>query len=125
MIQVSTRGDWSKTTSFLERCLNVLKLGQLDSYGRLGVSVLENATPKDTGNTASSWYYQIVRTSNGVAIEWNNSNLKEGIPVVILLQYGHGLHQGGYVEGIDFINPALRPVFDQIAEDAWKELENG
>ena len=125
MIQVSTRGDWSKTTSFLERCLNVLKLGQLDSYGRLGVSVLENATPKDTGNTASSWYYQIVRTSNGVAIEWNNSNLKEGIPVVILLQYGHGLHQGGYVEGIDFITPALRPVFDQIAEDAWKELENG
>ena len=125
MIQVSTRGDWSRTSSFLERCLNVLKMGELDKYGRLGVSVLENATPKDTGNTASSWYYQINRTSKGVAIEWNNSNLKEGIPVVILIQYGHGLHQGGYVEGIDFINPALRPVFDQIAEDAWRELENG
>lgn len=125
MIKFSTKGDWSRTNSFLERCLNVVKLGQLDKYGRLGVSVLQNATPKDTGNTAGSWYYQIVRTGKGARIEWLNSNLKDGIPIVILLQYGHGLHQGGYVDGIDFINPALRPVFDQIAEDAWKELDNG
>ena len=125
MVRFSTRGDWSKTTSFLERCLNIVKLGEFDRYGRLGVQLLQNATPKDSGNTANSWYYQIVRTDTGSRIEWLNSNLSEGIPVVILLQYGHGLHQGGYVQGIDFINPALKPVFDEMAEHMWEELTNG
>ena len=125
MIKFSTTGDWSRTNSFLERCLNIAGLGELDRYGRYGVDVLKAATPKDSGETADSWYYQIVRTRGGTRIEWLNSSMNEGIPIVILLQYGHGLRQGGYVEGIDFINPALRPVFDQIADAAWKELTNG
>lgn len=124
MIEVSVKGDWSKTNNFLERALNVVKLGQLDRYGRLGVNALSSATPKDSGKTASSWYYRIVRQYGGVKIEWLNSSQNQGVPIAILLQYGHGLHQGGYVEGIDYINPAMRPVFEEIAETAWKELTN-
>lgn len=124
MIKFSTKGDWSRTNSFLERALNVVKLGELDRYGREGVRVLSEATPKRSGKTASSWYYRINRTNSGVKIEWLNSSQNQGIPIVILLQYGHGFQNGGYVEGIDFINPALKPVFDDIAENAWKELTN-
>lgn len=124
MIEVSVKGDWSKTNNFLEKALNVVKLGQLDRYGRLGVNALSSATPKDSGKTASSWYYRIVRQHGGVKIEWLNSSQNQGVPIAILLQYGHGLHQGGYVEGIDYINPAMRPVFEEIAETAWKELTN-
>lgn len=124
MIEVSVKGDWSKTNNFLEKALNLVKLGQLDRYGRLGVNALSSATPKDSGKTASSWYYRIVRQHGGVKIEWLNSSQNQGVPIAILLQYGHGLHQGGYVEGIDYINPAMRPVFEEIAETAWKELTN-
>lgn len=124
MINVSVKGDWSKTNNFLEKALNVIKLGQLDRYGRWGVEALAAATPKDSGKTASSWYYRIVRHNGGVKIEWLNSSENEGVPIAILLQYGHGLHQGGYVEGIDYINPAMKVVFEEIAETAWKELTN-
>ena len=122
MIKFTSKGDWSKTDRFLERCKNMFKLGELDKYGHEGVQVLKAATPKDSGNTAASWYYRISSNSRGLAIEWLNSSQNEGIPIVILLQYGHGLHQGGYVDGIDFINPALKPVFERISEDAWREL---
>lgn len=122
MIKFSQKGDWSKTSSFLERCLNVFKLGILDKYGQEGVRVLAANTPKDTGETASSWYYRIVRTNNSVKIEWLNSSQNQGIPIAILIQYGHGLHDGGYVEGIDFINPAMKPIFQAIADNTWKEL---
>lgn len=125
MIKFSTKGDWSRTNSFLERALNVFNLGELDKYGREGVRALSAATPKDTGETASSWYYRIKRTKAGAKIEWLNSSQNQGIPIVILLQYGHGFRTGGYVEGIDFINPALKPVFEEIAENAWKELTDG
>lgn len=124
MINVSVKGDWSKTNNFLEKALNVIKLGQLDRYGRWGVEALAAATPKDSGKTASSWYYRIVRHNGGVKIEWLNSSENEGVPIAILLQYGHGLHQGGYVEGVDYINPAMKVVFEEIAETAWKELTN-
>lgn len=125
MIRVSVKGDFKKTNSFLERAKNLFGLGILDKYGRRGVDALRAATPKDTGETANAWYYRVVRNRRGVAIEWLNSSENEGIPIVILLQYGHGFQNGGFYEGLDFINPAMRPVFEQIADDAWKELTNG
>ena len=125
MITYSVKGDWSKTNSFLQRALRIIKLSDLDKYGRKGVDLLASFTPKDSGKTASSWYYRISTIKSGVKIEWLNSSQKDGIPIVILLQYGHGLHQGGYVEGTDFINPAIKQVFDELAENAWKELTNG
>ena len=125
MIKLSTKGNWSKTESFLERALNVFNLGILDKYGRLGVEALRNATPKDSGKTADSWYYKIVRGNGNVSIQWLNSSENEGIPIVILLQYGHGLKNGGYVNGVDFINPTIKPIFKEIADKAWKELTNG
>ena len=124
MIKVSVKGDWSRTNRFLERALNFAKLGELDKYGQQGVEVLANATPQETGETARSWYYRIVREKGSVRIEWLNSSQNEGIPIVILLQYGHGYQNGTYFEGIDFINPALKPVFEEIADNAWKELTN-
>ena len=124
MITIQVKGDLKKATSFLERALEVFNLGILDKYGRRGVDVLSAATPKDSGVTADSWYYRISRRKNGVAIEWLNSSQNEGIPIVILLQYGHGFDGGGYYEGLDFINPAMRPLFDEITEEAWKELTN-
>lgn len=125
MIKVSVKGDWSKTNRFLERALNVIHLGELDKYGRQGVDALSAATPKDSGKTADSWYYKIVRTKRGTKIEWLNSSQNDGVPIVILLQYGHGFQNGRFYEGLDFINPALKPVFEEIAENAWKELTNG
>lgn len=125
MIKVTVKGDWSRTNKFLERALNVVKLGELDKYGAQGVEVLKNATPVDSGNTANSWYYRIVRDKHGAKIEWLNSSQNEGIPIVILLQYGHAFQNGVFYEGIDFINPALKPLFEEIADNAWKELTNG
>ena len=125
MISVSVKGDFKKTNSFLERAKNLFGLGILDKYGRRGVDALRAATPKDTGETANAWYYRVVRNRRGTAIEWLNSSKNEGIPIVILLQYGHGFQNGGFYEGLDFINPAMRPVFEQIADDAWKELTDG
>ena len=122
MIKFSVKGDWSRTNSFLERALEYAKLGELDKYGKKGVEVLAAATPRDTGKTAESWYYQIKHYKDGAKIEWLNSNQNDGIPIAILIQYGHAFQNGVLFEGIDFINPALRPVFKAIAEDAWKEL---
>ena len=124
MIEYNVKGDWKKTNSFLERALEICKLGILDKYGQRGVDALKNATPRDSGETADSWYYRISHSRYGARIEWLNSSQNEGIPIVILLQYGHGYQNGEYYEGVDFINPALRPVFDSIAEDAWRELTN-
>lgn len=122
MIKFSQKGDWSKTNKFLERSLNVIHLGTLDRFGKEGVQALAAATPQDTGETAASWYYKIVRDSQGTRIEWLNSNSNQGIPIAILIQYGHGLQNGVYIQGIDFINPAIKPIFNKIADDAWKEL---
>ena len=122
MIEFKVKGDWSKTNKFLERALEVVKLGELDKYGQKGVEVLAANTPKDSGVTADSWYYRITHYKEGAKIEWLNSSANEGIPIVILLQYGHAFQNGEYFEGIDFINPAIKPIFHAIAEDAWKEL---
>lgn len=108
--------------SYLERVKNVVKLGKLDKIGREGVAALSSATPKDTGNTASSWYYEITRQNESVSITFNNSNVNDGVPIAIILQTGHGTQNGGWVEGRDYINPAIQPIFDKIAEEAWEEV---
>lgn len=122
MISFRQKGDFSKLTRYLERAKNVVRLGDLDRYGREGVAALASATPVDTGLTASSWYYRIDRTDSGVKIVFNNSNIQNGVPIAIILQYGHGTGNGGWVQGRDYINPAIQPIFDRIANDAWKEV---
>lgn len=122
MIKFRQKGDFSKFNSYTERLLNVIKLGRLDRYGREGVAALESATPRDTGETAASWYYTITRKDNKVTISFNNSNVPEGVQIAIILQYGHATRDGGWVEGYDYINPAVQPVFDKIAKKAWAEV---
>ena len=122
MITVRQKGDFSKTTKFLERVREAVSLGLLDKYGREGVNALKSATPVDTGLTASSWYYEI-ENRNGVArLTFNNSNIQNGVPIAIILQYGHGTKNGGWVQGRDYINPALKPLFDEITDRAWREV---
>jgi len=96
----------------------------LNKYGRKGVEALSESTPKDTGDTASRWSYEIEFTSEGANLYWKNSNINDGVSIALILQYGHGTGTGGYVQGRDYINPALHPIFDQIAESAWKEVRN-
>ena len=100
----------------------MIHAGILDKYGYEGVQALEKATPRDTGKTAESWSYQIVRDENGVRIEWLNGNINKGVNIAVILQYGHGLPHGGYVKGIDYINPAMRPIFEKIADESWSYL---
>lgn len=122
MITIKQKGDFSKLTRYLTKAKKGPKNIDLDMYGRMGVEALRSATPVDTGLTASSWYYEIEQTNNSAAITFYNSNVQNGIPIAIILQYGHGTGNGGWVEGRDYINPALRPIFDEIAEKAWKEV---
>ena len=122
MITFRQKGDFSKLTRYLERVKEAVKLGNLDKYGREGVAALASATPVDTGLTASSWYYEIEREDGSVKITFNNSNIQNGVPIAIILQYGHGTGTGGWVQGRDYINPAIQPVFDRIAEEAWREV---
>lgn len=122
MITFTHKGNFSRTNRFLEKALNVVKLGELDKYGRLGVDALAKATPVDTGRTAESWKYQITRSHGSATISWYNTNENEGVNIAVILQYGHGTRNGGFVRGRDYINPAIQPVFDQIAESAWKEI---
>lgn len=122
MITFRQKGDFSKVTRFFERAKEVVKLGVLDKYGRAGVEALSSATPVESGLTASSWSYEIKQGSGSAVIEYHNSNINKGVPIAIILQYGHGTGTGGWVEGRDYINPAIQPVFDKIVEDAWKEV---
>ena len=122
MISFRQKGDFSKLSSYLERAKEAAKLGVLDKYGAQGVAALSSATPVDTGLTANSWGYKIERGNGSVSIAFNNSNIQNGIHIAIILQYGHGTGTGGWVEGRDYINPAIQPVFDRIAESAWEEV---
>lgn len=121
-ISFTHQGDFTKTEKFLERARRKLLNMKLDRYGRLGVEALEAATPKESGKTASSWTYSIDYTAHSVTINWNNTNVHKGINIAVILQYGHGTGTGGYVQGRDYINPALQPLFDKIADDTWKEV---
>ena len=122
MITFRQKGDFSKLTRFLERAKESVKLGDLDKYGKAGVAALSSATPIDSGKTANSWSYEIINENGSVKINFNNSNIQNGVPIAIILQYGHGTKNGGWVEGRDYINPVIQPIFDKIAEEAWKEV---
>lgn len=122
MITFRQKGNFSKLNRYFKRVKEVVKVGDLDRFGREGVQALSSATPKDTGLTATSWEYSIERSSNRVSITFNNTNIQNGVPIAIILQYGHGTRNGGYVQGRDYINPAIQPIFDKMAEDAWKEV---
>lgn len=122
MIKVTSIGDWKKTIDYLRNLLRGDIFSDLDRYGQMGVTALARYTPKDTGLAAHSWNYRIVKDRRGPRIEWFNSDVEGGAIVVLLIQYGHGTGTGGYVQGRDFINPAMQPVFDFIAEDVWKKV---
>ena len=122
MISFRQKGDFSKLTSFLEKAKESVKIGDLDKYGREGVAALSSATPIDSGKTANSWSYEITNKNGSVTISFNNSNIQNGVPIAIILQYGHGTKNGGWVQGRDYINPAIQPVFDEIVNNAWREV---
>ena len=124
MISIRHKGDFSNLTKFLEEASNnkIVDENVLDIYGKAGVAALSSATPKDSGLTASSWYYEIERKRGSITISFHNSNIQNGVPIAIILQYGHATGTGGWVQGIDYINPAIRPIFDEIVNKAWKEV---
>lgn len=125
MIKLKAHGDFKKTSKWLEKASNNRRLHILEKYGELGLEALRLYTPKDTGKTASSWYYEVKYSENSASLSFFNSNINEGVPIAIILQYGHRTGNGGWVEGIDYINPALKPVFDKLAEEAWLGVTNG
>ena len=122
MISFRQKGDFSKTMQFLVKAKKGVKLSDLDKYGREGVAALASATPVDTGETANSWYYEIVHENGTITITFNNSHIQNGVPIAVILQSGHGTGTGGWVEGSDYFNPAIQPLFDKIAENAWREV---
>jgi hypothetical protein len=122
MITFTHKGDFSKTEKFFKGVITSDYVHVLEKYAKEGVIALAAATPMNTGETASSWGYELRHYPGGASITWTNSNVVDGVPIVILLQYGHATNSGGYVQGRDFINPALQPLFDKIAEDVWKEV---
>lgn len=123
MISVTSNGNYSKTRSFLDRLLHHKEFSNLEKYGQMGVELLSRATPVESGLTASSWTYKVFLNDGKPRIEWHNHNIdSQGVPIVFLLQYGHGTGTGGYVPGHDFINPAMRSLFDKIADDVWREV---
>ena len=126
-ITFKSKGDFSKLTSWLERAKEGIHIGKLDKYGQAGVAALAEATPKNSGLTAASWYYEITNENGRAIISFNNSNLvgipgRYEVPLAIILQYGHATKNGHWVEGIDYVNPAIRPIFEAIADNAWKEV---
>ena len=122
MITVKQRGDFHHAENFFQRVKNLNIKAKLAKYGREGIEALEAATPRRTGKTASSWEYEIVENTSSLSIIWRNTNVNRGVNIALILQMGHGTRNGGYVKGVDYINPALQPVFDAIAENVWKEV---
>ena len=122
MISFRQKGDFSKLNRYLDRVKEVARLSILDKYGREGVAALSSATPVDSGETANSWSYEISHSNGSATITFNNSHINKGVPIAIILQSGHGTGTGGWVEGRDYINPAIQPIFDKIVDAAWKEV---
>lgn len=119
---LESKGDWSKTTRYLSRLERMEMFKSLSKYGDQGVQALASATPKDSGETANSWTYEVVVSGKSARIVWKNTNINQGVNIAIILQMGHGTGTGGYVQGRDYINPAMRPIFDKIANEVWKEV---
>lgn len=122
MITFKQKGDFSRTIRYLNRIKSPSKLTVFDKYGKAGVEALRSATPTETGKTAGSWYYKVESNGDSTTISFCNSNINKGVSIAIILQYGHGTGTGGYVQGRDYINPAIQPVFDSLADAAWKEV---
>ena len=122
MIKVTAKGSFGKSEQFLKRMKNRQQFAGLEKYGPIGVKALAAATPVDSSETANSWYYEIIRRPGYFSIQWLNSNMEEGVSVAAIIQYGHATGNGGYVQGLDYINPAMQPIFQQIAADMWKEV---
>lgn len=123
VVTFTQKGDYKKTEQFLKKAIGRNYRSILEKYGRQGVSALASATPKDTGLTAASWSYEITVDSTGLTVTWHNDHVEKGYAnIALLLQYGHGTRTGGYVQGRDYINPAIRPIFDKMANEAWKEV---
>ena len=122
MISFRQKGDYAKLTRYLERVKSAAHISELDKYGRAGVAALASATPVDSGKTANSWYYEIEYSKGSATISFHNTNIQNGVLIAIILQYGHGTGTGGWVEGRDYINPAIQPIFDKLANDAWREV---
>lgn len=122
MITFRQKGDFSKTSRFLQRAKSAVRISDLNKYGEEGVAALASATPIDSGETANSWHYKIEQTKGSLSITFYNSNIQNGVPIAIILQYGHGTRNGGWVEGRDYINPAIQPVFDNITNKVWREV---
>ena len=123
-ISFSSKGDFSKTIKFLNKMKNVKINNILSKYGEIGVNALSQATPKDSGVTSRSWNYKIEVNNDNASIVWYNTNVVKGVNIAVILQYGHGTRNGGWVEGRDYINPAMKPIFDKIADQVWKEVIN-
>lgn len=121
-IEFKHKGDFSKTNKYFDRVKNAAKTNIFEKYGKRGVQALSSETPNDSGKTANSWYYEINQSKEATVISFYNSNINKGVPIAIILQYGHGTGTGGWVEGRDYINPAIQPIFDQMAEEIWKEV---
>ena len=123
-ISFTSKGDFSKTIKFLNKMKNVKINNILSKYGEIGVNALSQATPKDSGVTSRSWNYKIEVNNDNASIVWYNTNVVKGVNIAVILQYGHGTRNGGWVEGRDYINPAMKPIFDKIADQIWKEVIN-
>ena len=122
MISFRSKGKWEKVTQYLSKVKTVISADILDKYGKIGVEALASVTPVDTGLTAKSWYYEVVIKKGSATIRFCNSNIQNGVPIAIILQYGHGTRNGGWVVGRDYINPTIQPIFDEIIKNAWREV---
>ena len=122
MIKITTQGKFEKTRRFFNKMSKFEIRSKLDQYGRKGVAALASATPIDSGETANSWDYEIIESGDGYTIQWINTHVNKGVNIAIILQYGHGTGTGGYVVGRDYINPAVQPIFEEMANTIWKEV---
>lgn len=122
MISFRQKGDFSKTIRGLTHMKSASYVKVLEKLGAEGVQALASATPVDSGDTANSWYYKITRSKGSATISFHNSNIQNGVPIAIIIQYGHGTRNGGWVQGRDYINPAIQPIFDRIRDEAWREV---
>ena len=121
-IRIKHKGDFSKATRYLEKVGRAARVADLDKYGSEGVAALVSATPVESGLTASSWYYEVTHKNGRETISFHNSNIQNGVPIAIILQYGHATRNGGWVEGRDYINPAIQPIFDRITNEVWEKV---
>ena len=121
-IRFTHKGDFSKTTKFLTRVTQTVRRSDLERYAKKGVAALASATPVETGLTADSWTYEIITKKGSITINFINTNIQQNVPIAVIIQYGHGTGTGGWVEGRDYINPAIQPIFDEMINDIWREV---